>query len=166
MAEIIAAARKFNIPVSIVSEGSEFYHGQLHLRVLSPSPGRMTGSDNEDCIVLSLSWQDIRILFTGDLEKEGEEKFTRAYQDAALFSPPQGYPYIDSRTILLAGHHGSRNATSEAFLSLVRPDLVLISCGRNNRYGHPAAAMLKRLEDKGLPCFRTDQDGAFCLRAG
>ena len=166
MAEVIAAARRFNIPVSMVSEGSEFYSEQLHLRVLSPSPGRMTGSDNEDCIVLSLSWQDIRILFTGDLEKEGEEKFTRAYQDAVLFSPPQGYPDINSRTILVAGHHGSRNATSEAFLSLVRPDLVLISCGRNNRYGHPAAAMLKRLKDKSLPCFRTDQDGAFCLRAG
>ena len=166
MAEVIAAARRFNIPVSMVSEGSEFYSEQLHLRVLSPSPGRMTGSDNEDCIVLSLSWQDIRILFTGDLEKEGEEKFTRAYQDAVLFSPPQGYPDINSRTILVAGHHGSRNATSEAFLSLVRPDLVLISCGRNNRYGHPATAMLKRLKDKSLPCFRTDQDGAFCLRAG
>ena len=166
MAEVIAAARRFNIPVSMVSEGSEFYSEQLHLRVLSPSPGRMTGSDNEDCIVLSLSWQDIRILFTGDLEKEGEEKFTRAYQDAALFSPPRGHSETNSRTILLAGHHGSRNATSEGFLSLVRPDLVLISCGRNNRYGHPATAMLKRLKDKSLPCFRTDQDGAFCLRAG
>lgn len=165
MAEVIAAARRFNIPVSTVSEGADFQHGQLHLRVLSPSPGRMTGSDNEDCIVLSLSWKNIRILFTGDLEKEGEEKFTRAYQDAALFSPPRGHSETNSRTILLAGHHGSRNATSERFLSLVRPDLVLISCGRNNRYGHPAAAMLKRLEDRGLPCFRTDQSGAFCLTA-
>lgn len=165
MAEVIAAARRFNIPVSTVSEGAEFQHGQLHLRVLSPSPGRMTGSDNEDCIVLSLSWKNIRILFTGDLEKEGEEKFTHAYQDAALFSPPRGHSETNSRTILLAGHHGSRNATSEGFLSLVRPDLVLISCGRNNRYGHPAAAMLKRLEDRGLPCFRTDQSGAFCLTA-
>ena len=165
MAEVIAAARRFNIPVSTVSEGAEFQHGQLHLRVLSPSPGRMTGADNEDCIVLSLSWKNIRILFTGDLEKEGEEKFTHAYQDAALFSPPRGHSETNSRTILLAGHHGSRNATSEGFLSLVRPDLVLISCGRNNRYGHPAAAMLKRLEDRGLPCFRTDQSGAFCLTA-
>ena len=165
MAEVIAAARRFNIPVSTVSEGAEFQHGQLHLQVLSPSPGRMTGSDNEDCIVLSLSWKNIRILFTGDLEKEGEEKFTHAYQDAALFSPPRGHSETNSRTILLAGHHGSRNATSEGFLSLVRPDLVLISCGRNNRYGHPAAAMLKRLEDRGLPCFRTDQSGAFCLTA-
>ena len=165
MTEVIAAARRFNIPVSTVSEGAEFQHGQLHLRVLSPSPGRMTGSDNEDCIVLSLSWKNIRILFTGDLEKEGEEKFTRAYQDAPLFSPPRGHSETNSRTILLAGHHGSRNATSEGFLSLVRPDLVLISCGRNNRYGHPASAMLKRLEDRGLPCFRTDQSGAFCLTA-
>ena len=165
MAEVIAAARRFNIPISTVSEGAEFQHGQLHLRVLSPSPGRMTGSDNEDCIVLSLSWKNIRILFTGDLEKEGEEKFTRAYQDAPLFSPPRGHSETNSRTILLAGHHGSRNATSEGFLSLVRPDLVLISCGRNNRYGHPASAMLKRLEDRGLPCFRTDQSGAFCLTA-
>ena len=165
MAEVIAAARRFNIPVSTVSEGAEFQHGQLHLRVLSPSPGRMTGADNEDCIVLSLSWKNIRILFTGDLEKEGEEKFTRAYQDAPLFSPPRGHSETNSRTILLAGHHGSRNATSEGFLSLVRPDLVLISCGRNNRYGHPASAMLKRLEDRGLPCFRTDQSGAFCLTA-
>ena len=166
MAEIIDAARRFNLPVSTVREGSEFHHRQLNLRVLSPSPERMTGSDNEDCIVLSLSWQDIRILFTGDLEKEGEEKLVRAYQDTTLFSPPRGHSENNSRTILLAGHHGSLGATSERFLSLVRPDLVLISCGRNNRYGHPAAAMLKRLEDKGLPYFRTDQSGAFCLTEG
>ena len=90
----------------------------------------------------------------------------RAYQDTTLFSPPRGHSENNSRTILLAGHHGSLGATSEGFLSLVRPDLVLISCGRNNRYGHPAAAMLKRLEDKGLPYFRTDQSGAFCLTEG
>lgn len=68
--------------------------------------------------------------------------------------------------ILVAGHHGSKNATSEEWLDLVKPDLVLISCGKNNRYGHPAQAMLQRLENRHIPFRRTDLEGALQVISG
>ena len=65
--------------------------------------------------------------------------------------------------MLQTGHHGSKNATSEEFLDAVEPDIALISCGRNNRYGHPAGETLERLDKAGVDVFRTDRDGAILL---
>lgn len=162
LSEVMEKAEKNGIPVSAVSEGTTFRvsQGSMTLQVLSPSPDRMSGETNQDCIVMLLSFGKLRILFTGDLEKEGEEKFTESYTGSPLFSPPEGTEFI-----LVAGHHGSKNASSDDFLDLVKPGLVVISCGKNNRYGHPAPQMLSRLREKHIPYVRTDKTGAFILQA-
>ena len=64
-------------------------------------------------------------------------------------------PDID---LLVAGHHGSRSATSQLLLETVTPETVLISCGYNN-YGHPAPETLLRLAEAGCAVYRTDQQG-------
>lgn len=69
-------------------------------------------------------------------------------------------------TILDAGHHGASNATGEALLDLAQPELVLISCGKNNRYGHPAPEMLKRLEERGICWYSTAKVGAIQVHVG
>jgi competence protein ComEC len=46
-------------------------------------------------------------------------------------------------------HHGSVNSNSEEFVNLIRPDISVISCGKDNSYGHPAEEVLKCLEDVG-----------------
>lgn len=69
-------------------------------------------------------------------------------------------------TILDAGHHGASNATGEALLDLAQPGLVLISCGKNNRYGHPAPEMLKRLEERGICWYSTAKVGAIQMHVG
>ena len=69
-------------------------------------------------------------------------------------------------TILDAGHHGASNATGEALLDLAQPGLVLISCGKNNRYGHPAPEMLKRLEERGICWYSTAKVGAIQVHVG
>lgn len=161
LTDIISSAAAAGIPVTAVSEGTEVRTDSLTLQVLSPSEDRMTGESNQDCIVLFLTCGRIRILFTGDLEKEGEEKFLAFCRKARIFSSPE-----DTQNILIAGHHGSRYATSDDLLRLYRPDLVLISCGKNNRYGHPAPSMLKRLAIRHVPYVRTDQTGAFILNTG
>ena len=164
LSEVMKAANEKQIPVSAVTKGSAFSRSGLSLQVLSPSPDRQTGSSNEDSILLLLRYKNIRIFFTGDLEKEGEQLFVREHQNAPLFQPSAGEDEEEppiTRTILVAGHHGSRYATSEELLSLLRPDLVLISCGRNNRYGHPAKQMINRLEVRRIPYHRTDRSGAF-----
>ena len=57
-------------------------------------------------------------------------------------------------------HHGSKGASSEAFLEQVKPDISVISCGKKNRYGHPHKETLKRLENIGSKVYRTDKEGA------
>lgn len=61
--------------------------------------------------------------------------------------------------VLKAGHHGSRTASSQEWLQTVHPQLVVISCGRRNRYGHPAPETIERLRDDGIAAARTDRDG-------
>lgn len=61
--------------------------------------------------------------------------------------------------VLKAGHHGSGTSTSESWLRAVRPQFVVISCGRDNQFGHPAEAVLERSRQAGAAIFRTDMLG-------
>ncbi|MBQ5951983.1 MAG: DNA internalization-related competence protein ComEC/Rec2 [Lachnospiraceae bacterium] len=103
-------------------------------------------SDNAASMVLHLSFGDFSMLLTGDLEGEGEAVLTRVLK---------GKPV----TALKAAHHGSRFSTGEPFLEAVRPQIALISCGRNNRYGHPHAETLERLAAAGCRVFGTPSCG-------
>ncbi len=152
---LLELAGSRQIPVSFLSRGARLSGNGLRMDVLWPSGEKLTGDANQDCIVLRLTYGHLGILFTGDLEKEGEVSFIREYRSDHLFPHEEG-----DYTILLAGHHGSRFASSEDLLKLVDPDLVLISCGKNNRYGHPAEEVLDRLCAHGIPWKRTDLDGA------
>ena len=64
-----------------------------------------------------------------------------------------------SAQIMHVGHHGSGSSTSYAWIKEVRPGLAIVSCGRDNMYGHPAPDTLKRLADFGVPTLRTDRAG-------
>ena len=61
--------------------------------------------------------------------------------------------------VLKCGHHGSATATSEEFLENTDPVWAVISCGENNRYGHPHAEVISRLEDADVQIYRTDKLG-------
>ncbi len=71
-------------------------------------------------------------------------------------------------TIMKAGHHGSKSSTGEFWLQSVQPQTVIISCGRDNSYGHPAKTVLNRLEKFKVQTLRTDVAGdiVFQLRDG
>jgi competence protein ComEC len=62
-----------------------------------------------------------------------------------------------------AGHHGSRTASSQELLETVHPRLAVISCGRRNRYGHPAPETLARFRADGIAVARTDEDGTVVI---
>ncbi len=209
---IIDSACEWDIPVGTVKSGDEIVFGSgkdpddLRMKILSPDSGRITGNANEDCIVAYLIHGRLRILFTGDLEKDGEKMFVDAWEDSGIFTENQTIdekrtsdqktdeadsadqktdeadsadqktdeavradPEEDKRAmaeeeecmnILVVGHHGSRYATSSGLLEMVKPDLALISCGRNNRYNHPAMEVLERLRQAGVIYRRTDTEGA------
>jgi len=113
--------------------------------ILAPlAPGE---GGNEDSLVIQTSLGGLDWLFTGDLGAEGEDLLMRTYPDLKT-------------DILKIGHHGSATSSSEGFLDHVLPELALISAGKHNRYGHPDAEILKRLELRNIPIFRTDRQGA------
>lgn len=67
--------------------------------------------------------------------------------------------------VLKVGHHGSATSTSLALLKATTPELALVSVGRRNRYGHPARAVLERLERASVRVLRTDRNGSIIVRA-
>lgn len=61
--------------------------------------------------------------------------------------------------MLKVGHHGSNTSTSYVFLRQIMPAYAIISCGKDNAYGHPHEEVLSRLADEGAAVYRTDECG-------
>lgn len=100
--------------------------------------------------VLRLTYGNISFLFTGDAEEMVEEELVSSGLDI-------------SATVLKCGHHGSSTSTTYDFLQAVQPQLCVISCGADNRYGHPNEEVLERLEDFGCDVYRTDRQGTIIM---
>ena len=75
----------------------------------------------------------------------------------------RGLPRVD---LLKVAHHGSRTATTQAFVDAVRPRVAVASAGAGNTYGHPAKPTLDRLRASGARVYRTDQDGSVSVELG
>ncbi|MGH9158632.1 MAG: DNA internalization-related competence protein ComEC/Rec2 [Vicinamibacteraceae bacterium] len=105
---------------------------------------------NNDSLVLDVRYGDVSFLLAGDIERETEEEVSAHVASSRL-------------RVLKAAHHGSRTSTTARFLEAVRPQVVVLSCGRENRYGHPAAEVVARIEQTGASILRTDRDGAIQL---
>lgn len=110
-----------------------------------------SSEENNDSLIVRIQGEAASFLFTGDVEKEGEED--AAHTGQALRS-----------TVLKVAHHGSHTSSSEAFLAAVSPDVAVISAGRKNRFGHPHKETLARLA--GCRVYRTDRDGAVKISEG
>ncbi len=135
-----------------IAAGDGLKVDEIALRVLWPIRGQVpleppdggTGINNVSVVLLG----DVggrRFLLMGDVE-EGI--------DPALLS--EGLPHVD---LLKVAHHGSRTATTEAFVEAVRPTVAVASAGAGNPYGHPAASTMERLAAAGARVLRTDRDG-------
>jgi competence protein ComEC len=67
--------------------------------------------------------------------------------------------------VIKVAHHGSRTSSAEAFVNAIHPQVAIVSVGRANRFGHPAAEVLGRYRVVGAELFRTDQDGAVMVES-
>lgn len=65
--------------------------------------------------------------------------------------------------VLKLGHHGSSTSTSGDWLSAVSPTYAIISCGKDNDYGHPHSEILNLLKKNNIAFFRTDQSGSIVI---
>lgn len=120
--------------------------GGATLVVLAPCPAPdPTLSPNDNSFVILVRYGARSLLLVGDAEHEEERSLLTA--GANLHAD-----------VLKVGHHGSRTSSTPEFIAAVRPSVAIISCGRRNRYGHPATGTLGALA--GVRVFRTDLDGA------
>lgn len=106
--------------------------------------------ENANSVVLRLSYGNFAMIFTGDAETETEALLVK-----------DNFPL--RAQVLKVGHHGSRHATSEKFLNAVKPEAAIISCGADNRYGHPAQPTLDRLRRSNVQVYRTDLGGEIAI---
>lgn len=114
-------------------------------------PAKPAANDNESSVCVLFQSGNCDILITGDRSRAGER---------ALLSETE-LPILE---LLIAGHHGSHNATSLELLTATQPGAVAISVGRNNPYGHPRAELLDRLSQYGYRVYRTDLQGTIIFR--
>jgi len=120
-----------------------FNDNNLKIDILAPVRENYDNLNNYSAVI-KLQYKDVSFLFTGDAENESEYEITSLD--------------IDS-DVLKIGHHGSDSSTSSNFISKVDPKYAVISVGAENSYGHPTFEVLKRLDDKGIKIYRTDESG-------
>lgn len=139
--EQAAGSARQAIDICYMSAGDYWENEGAAFRCLHPPTG-YEGESNaaSECFYIEL-WDKadkknkLSLLLTGDVEKEGELMLTEELKQYQ----------ISEVTLLKVAHHGSRNATSEDFLQQIDAAVSVISCGRNNSYGHPHSELLERL---------------------
>ncbi len=140
-------------PHGRLGTGDRLTLDEIGFRVLWPDPGRVperpadsgTGINNVSIVLLG-EVGPYRFLLAGDIEEGVDPELIE-----------RGLPTVD---LLKVAHHGSRTATTTAFLEAVRPRIAIVSAGAGNPYGHPAPSTLDRLEQLAGRTFRTDTDGS------
>ena len=138
--------KAFRSKVSRTDAGDVFtLSDSVSLTVLYPE-NCLTGG-NPGSLVILLDCCGTKMLFTGDIGLENE---------AELVS----LGLVQDIDVLKVSHHGSRYASSDEFLVMAKPEISVISAGRNNMYGHPNKATLGRLNKTGTRIYRTDKQGA------
>ena len=136
------------LEVTIPEPGHQFWLGGTKLTVLGPVTSY--AETNDTSIVLRAEFGETAFLFTGDMEVAAENDMLDYWDtDPSLFRCD----------VLKVGHHGSNTSTGYRFLNEADPDYGIISCGRDNSYGHPHEEPLSRLNQAGVTLFRTDELG-------
>lgn len=119
--------------------------------VLRIFPATFPGTGNEKSLCVLFDTEKCDILITGDRDGFGERMLLRNWQ----------IPDVD---VLIAGHHGAAASTCGELLQAVKPEIVCISVGKDNPYGHPAEDLLRRLNEFGCTVYRTDIHGTIIIR--
>ncbi|PIP51282.1 MBL fold metallo-hydrolase [Candidatus Berkelbacteria bacterium CG_4_8_14_3_um_filter_33_6] len=121
------------------------HEGEIKIKTINPAEYILESEGNNNSIVVKVSYNELDFLLTGDLENEGEKKLLEKNIDL-------------QSEILKVGHHGSRSSTSQEFIDRVKPEVSLISVGKNS-YGHPSQDILNRLKSINSKIYRTDKSG-------
>lgn len=124
---------------------SEFKLGTATFKVISVANANDL---NNDSIVLEFVNGKDKALFMGDAEKEIEGKLNPGDVD-----------------LIKIGHHGSHSSSSQDFLKRVTPEYAVITCGKDNKYGHPHKETMDTLKDMDIEVHRSDECGDIVFKS-
>lgn len=125
--------------------GTEFSFGSGSFQILAPATIDPNDS-NKNSVAIKLTNGDNSFIFTGDAESTSEKAMCESGIDLSC-------------DVLVPGHHGSATATSWDFLQATVPEYAVISCGKDNQYGHPDKDVMDKLESMDIQVYRTDKQG-------
>lgn len=151
LVELAKKAKEVAINVLVINEGDILKEGNMQILCLQPAKRDSDLKGNAGSMILEVRYKLFSMLFTGDVEGEGEELLLRKLKEKDY-------------DVLKVAHHGSKYSTSEKFLELCNPEVALISAGENNSYGHPHKELLDRLEDAGCKIYNTQKKGAIIIQ--
>ncbi len=139
-------AQNHGAEVRWMKRGDRLKAGALEMECLYAGQ-EGTDDRNDHSLLLSVTYGTAGILLTGDMSREGEQQWLLWGEQPEI-------------QVLKVAHHGSAGSSGTEFLQRVRPVLAVISCGKKNRYGHPAPETLERLKDLGISWETTEAAGA------
>ena len=138
------------VPMQPCVAGQTWQWDGVRFDVLNPPPGPVGKRRNDHSCVLLVAGRSGRMLLTGDISSRVEPQVAAAVGSGM---PP----------VLLVPHHGSKSASSAAFIATLQPPFAVVSAGWRNRFGHPRPEVLARYAAAGVPVLNTATAGAIPL---
>lgn len=118
----------------------------IDFEILSPVKGKKYDDTNEYSIVAKIVYKNTSFILMGDATMENEVDIINNVPDIDI-------------DVLKLGHHGSSTSSSDYFITKTSPNIAIISCGKNNKYGHPHQEVMRVLKKHGVTPYRTDEMG-------
>ncbi|KRQ86143.1 Hydroxyacylglutathione hydrolase [Caloramator mitchellensis] len=142
--KLMEAIKSKNLKITTAKAGQSFEVDGVRFDFLAPNKDRYEDLNNYSA-VLKVTYNNNTMLLMGDAEKLSEGEIIKKYDVKA--------------DIIKIGHHGSVSSTGKSFIKKVSPKYAVISCGRDNDYGHPHKETLEILNSLGINILRTDESG-------
>ena len=146
--DFVKYTQQQGLQVEVPAVGTTWPLGSASVTMLGPVA--QYSDTNDTSIVLRIDYGSTSFLLTGDMEKTAESDLVASGANLKA-------------DVLQVGHHGSSTSTGYAFLNAVLPEMGIISCGVNNKYGHPHEETLSILRDAGVNVYRTDLLGTITI---
>lgn len=141
----VSLIKEKNIDITYPVTGTEYKIGDAEFTILAPNDTHYDDA-NDYSVAIKLVNGENSFIMTGDAEIESEYEIIETGIDLSC-------------DVYLAGHHGSKYSSSQAFMQAMHPESVVISAGKDNKYGHPSEDALARFKAMGCDIYRTDELG-------
>ena len=143
---MLKAVKNEGLKIQQIKEGTKIDLGKdTEVQVYSPVKSQYEELNNYSP-VMKISYGQNSFMFTGDAESLVEKEILNENKDLKA-------------DVLKLGHHGSHSSTSEEFLKAVNPSIAIVSCAKDNKYGHPHKETMSNLKKAGITVYETFRDG-------